>query len=112
MSSKKRGAGDGAAMCVSSWAITSLRRVLEIADRSRWIVSPVVAATLPTDRSARRDAVSVDNITGRGPAMASASGWNDVGSGAGRLRTVRESSLMNCAATRSAGRCASTSACR
>jgi hypothetical protein len=68
-----------------------------------WIVSPVVAATLPTERSARRDAASVESITGRGPAIESASGRNDAGKGVGRLRTVRESSVMNWAATRSAG---------
>ena len=51
-SSKKRATGDGWATWVSSWAITSAGG----AGDARWIVSPVVAATLPTLARARRDA--------------------------------------------------------
>lgn len=74
MSSKNRGVGEGWATWVSSWAITSSSRRVGTDAGSRWIVSPVVAATLRTERSARRDAGSVDSITVRPPAIVSAIG--------------------------------------
>ena len=94
MSSKKRGSGDGWATWVSSWAITSLTCTLGRAGRSRWITSPVVAATLPTERRARREASSVDSITRRPGVIASAIGRYRVGSGAGPRCRLSASALM------------------
>lgn len=68
------------------------------------MVSPVVAATLPTDRRARREAPSVDSITRRPPVIWSAIGRNGMGNGAELRRTVCDNSVMNCSARRSAGR--------
>ena len=56
---------------------------------------PVVAATFPTDRSARRDAVSVLSITVRRPVISLAIGWNDIGSGAGARCTLLASCCKN-----------------
>ena len=67
-------------------------------------MSPVVAAILPTERNARRDAGSVESITRRPPVIASDIGRNGIGRGAGVRRTVCDSSVMNWSASRSAGR--------
>jgi hypothetical protein len=50
---------------------------------------------LPTERSARRDAVSVLSITVRRPVISAAIGWNDIGSGAGARCTLRASCCKN-----------------
>ena len=81
-------------MWVNSWAMISFIRLLGRGAAARWITSSVVAATLPTDRSARLDASSVDSITWRPPVIASAMGRNDTGRGAGRRRIVWDSSVM------------------
>ena len=70
-------------------------------------MSPVVAAILPTERRARRDAGSVESITRRPPVIASDIGRNGMGSGAGVRRMVCDSSVMNWSASRSAGRVSS-----
>src|SRR5690349_2999768 len=86
-------------MWVSSWAITSA----VAAGDATWIVSPVVAATLPTLARARRDAVPVDTCTGRSPTMAVASGRYVMGIARGRSVRWRASSAANVSAGLGAG---------
>ena len=62
---------------------------------SRWITSLVVAATLPTERSARREFESEDNITRRPPVIASDIGRYVDGKRSGRRWIVVDSSSMN-----------------
>jgi len=62
---------------------------------SRWITSWVVAATLPTERSARREFESDDNITRRPPVIASDIERYVDGKRSGRRWIVVDSSSMN-----------------
>ena len=109
-SSKNRGAGDGAATWVSSWAM--MPRISASGDASRcgsarWMTSPVVAATLFTAARARCDASPVETRGVRLPTIRSAIDANWIGSGLGRswrcrLSSARNRSARSTAATRAA----------
>ena len=86
-SAKKRGAGDGAATWVSSWAMMPVISAVgrDSADGiERWMTSPVVAATLSTEARARCDASLVDTSGRFLPTMRLAMEANWVGNGLGR----------------------------
>ncbi|MEY2459275.1 MAG: hypothetical protein QOG30_1105 [Acidimicrobiaceae bacterium] len=80
-SSKNRGIGDGRAAWTSSWANTSVEGAAFSGDDAKCTMLSTVAARLPALRRARLVEGPERTATGRGPAMARASGANFAGTG-------------------------------